>query len=129
MKRLLIATALVEVGAGTGLLCFPSAVVALLLGSPLDAPAAVTLGRLAGAALLALAVACWLARHSGQTAAARGVVAAMTLYNLGAVMVLALGGLHSPPAGLALWSVVVLHAAMTAWCIASLRGKPVAPLA
>jgi hypothetical protein len=33
MKRLLIVTAVIELGAGVALLCFPSATVALLLGS------------------------------------------------------------------------------------------------
>ncbi|MDA1053560.1 MAG: hypothetical protein O3C40_24190 [Planctomycetota bacterium] len=46
MKRLLIMTTAIELGAGMVLLlCCPSAAVRLLLGSPLDSPAAVTLGR------------------------------------------------------------------------------------
>jgi hypothetical protein len=39
MTRLLIVTAIIELGAGFALLCCPSPAVALLLGSPLDAPA------------------------------------------------------------------------------------------
>ena len=66
MKRLLIVTAVIELGAGLALVGLPSAAVALLLGSPLDAPAAVTLGRLAGAALFALGVACWLAHYDAR---------------------------------------------------------------
>jgi hypothetical protein len=57
---------MIEVGASLALLCCPSATVALLLGSRLETLVAVTLGRLAGAALLALGVACWLAKHDGQ---------------------------------------------------------------
>ena len=82
MKKLLIVTAVIEVGAGVALLCFPSAAVALLLGSSLDTSAAMALGRLAGAALLALGVACWLAHYDAQSRAARGLVSAMVLYNL-----------------------------------------------
>ncbi len=48
MKKLLIVTAVIEVGAGVALICCPSATVALLLGSPLDTPAAMTLGRWPG---------------------------------------------------------------------------------
>ena len=83
MKRPLIVTAVIELGAGVALLCFPSATVALLLGSPLDTPTALTLGRLAGTALFALGVACWLAQYDAQSCAARGFVSAMVLYNLG----------------------------------------------
>ena len=124
MKTLLTVTAGIELGAGLALLCWPSAVVVLLLGSPLDAPAAVTLGRVAGAALLALGVACWLARGDAQGRAARGLVAAMLVYNVGAVVVLGAAGIWSRRVGIALWPAVVLHAAMAAWCIACLGRRP-----
>jgi hypothetical protein len=123
MKRLLIATAVMEVGAGLALLCCPSAAVTLLLSSPLDAPAAVTLGRVAGAALLALGVACWRAGNDAPSRAARGVVAAMLLYNCAAVAVLAHAGLRLGLVGIGLWPGVVLHAGMAVWCIAAF-GEP-----
>ena len=88
MKNLHTVTTVIEAGAGLALLCNPSAVLDLLLGTELDTPATVILGRLAGAALLALGVACWLARSDVQSRAARGVVAAMLLYNFGAVVIL-----------------------------------------
>jgi len=125
MKRLLIVTAGIELGAGVALLCFPSATVTLLLGSGLDTPAAVALGRLAGAALFALGVACWLAQYDAQSCAARGLVSAMVLYNLGAVVILGAAGIRSQqPVGVALWPAVVLHAAMTIWCVMCLLRKP-----
>jgi hypothetical protein len=124
MKKLLIVTALIEAVAGVALIGFPSASVALLLGSPLDTPAAVTLGRVAGAALSALGVACWLAHYDAQSCAARGLAAAMEVYNLGAVVFLGIAGICSKPVGVALWPAVVLHAAMTVWCITCLLRKP-----
>ena len=75
MKALPIVTAVIEVGAGLALLGFPSAVAMLLLGTPLETPAALTVARVAGAGLLALGVACWLARGDMQSRAARGLVA------------------------------------------------------
>jgi len=124
MRLLLAVTAVIEVGAGLALLFWPSAAVALLLGSGLDTPAAVTLGRLAGAALFALGVACWFARHDVRSCAARGLASAMVLYNLGAVVILGVAGTQLRPVGVALWPVVVLHAAMTVWCVTSLLCKP-----
>src|SRR5260221_8008382 len=124
MKNLLIVTALIEFGAGVALLCCPSFVVNLLLGSPLDAPAAVTLGRLAGAALFSLGAACWRASGDTKNRAARGLVGAMTLYNFGAVAILGVAGIRSQTVGIALWPAVVLHAAMTVWCITSLLRRP-----
>ena len=124
MNRLLKLTALIEAAMGFGIIVIPSAVVRLLLGSPLDTSAAVTLGRVAGAALLALGVACWLAQYDAQSCAARGLVSAMVLYNLGAVVILGAAGIRSQPVGMALWPAVVLHAVMTTWCVTCLLRKP-----
>ena len=124
MKRLLTLTAIIEVPTGLALLCGPSATVALLLGSGLGTSAAVTLARVAGTALLALGVACWLAQHDAQSCAARGLVSAMVLYNLGTVLILGAAGIRSQPVGVALWPAVILHSAMTVWCITSLLREP-----
>ena len=124
MKRLLIVTAVIELGVGVALLCLPSATVTLLLGSGLDTPAAVALGRVGGTALFALGVGCWLAQYDAQSCAARGLVSAMVLYNVGAVAILGAAGIRSQPVGVALWPAVVLHAVMTVWCVTSLLRKP-----
>ena len=42
------------------------------------------LGRVAGSALCARGVACWFAQHYAQSCAARSLVTAMVVYNLGA---------------------------------------------
>ncbi len=126
VNALCAATVVIEAGAGLALLCFPSAAVALLLGAPLEAPAGLTVARVGGAALLTLGVACWLARGDMQSRAARGLVSAMVLYNLGAAIILGAAGLRSQPVGIVLWPAVVLHSAMTIWCIISLRYLSVA---
>ncbi len=76
-QKLLIVTALAETGVGLTLLLSPPFVAGLLLGVSLDAPAALIVGRIAGAALLSLGVACWLAREDEPGRARRGLVAAM----------------------------------------------------
>ncbi len=124
MSRLLKLTAIIETATGLGLMATPSVVIRLLLGSPLDTSAAVMLGRVAGAALLALGVACWLARDDTQSRAARGLVVAMLIYNIAATAVLAFAGIGLRLHGVALWPVVVLHAAMAVWCVASLQRSP-----
>jgi hypothetical protein len=125
MRTLFLVTAVIEVGAGLGLALAPVALVSFLLGSSLDTPAAVTVGRVAGTALLALGVACWLARHDGRSRVATGLVTAMLLYNLAAVSILASAGIGLGLGGVALWLAVVLHAAMGVWCIVCLRRKRV----
>ena len=120
MKSLLIVTAAVETATGLALLGLPSLVVSLLLGGSLDTPVAPVVARMTGAALLALGVACWLARNDEKSRAAVGVVTAMLLYNIAAVSVLAFAGIVAGLSGVGLWPAVLLHAALAAWCIASL---------
>src|SRR5438477_4800550 len=120
MKRFLILTAIIEAATGLGLIALPAIVVRLLLGAEISG-ASVPLGRVAGAALLALGIACWLARDDTQSHTARGLVVAMLMYNIPATAILAFAGIGFGLHGVALWPAVVLHAAMGVWCVGCLR--------
>jgi hypothetical protein len=100
----------------------PSRLATLLLGSSRDAPAALTLARVAGVALVALALTCWLTRHENQSRAARGLVAAMALCHTGVAIVLAYASVGFALSGLGLWPTVLFHAAMTVWCLLVILG-------
>jgi hypothetical protein len=123
MKALRTVTAVLEAGTGVALLACPSGVVMLLLGTPLDSANAFALGRVAGAALLALGVACWMARSDGQSSAAMGLVLAMLIYNGAVAGILAFAGIKSGLAGIALWPAVILHTGMAAWCAVNLKNN------
>ena len=123
MKRFLILTAIIEAATGLALIALPAIVVRLLLGAEISG-AGIPLGRVAGAALLALGVACWLARDDTQSRAARGLVVAMLMYNIVATAVLAFAGIGLGLHGVVLWPAVVLHAAMGVWCIVCLGRSP-----
>jgi hypothetical protein len=120
MKPLLKLTAFIETGTGLGLVAVPAIVVRLLLGGELLG-AGIPLGRVAGVALLTLGVACWLASFDTQNCAARGLVSAMVVYNLGVALILGAVGLQSQRVGIALWPAVILHVVMAIWCITCLR--------
>jgi len=123
VSRFLKLTAIIETATGLAFIALPAIVVRLLLGAKISG-ASIPLGRVAGAALLALGVACWLARDDTQSRAARGLVGAMVLYNVATVAVLAFAGIGLGLHGVALWPAVILHAAMAIWCIACLRRSP-----
>jgi hypothetical protein len=115
-----IVTAVVEVGAGIALLGFPSITASLLFGMPIDSPAALSLARIGGAAIIALAIVCWLARNDAYSVAARGLTVAMLFYNLAVAGVLAFASFGHDLHGILLWPAVVFHIAMAAWCVLTL---------
>jgi hypothetical protein len=120
MEDLLTVSGVLEGATGLLLVTLPSRLATLLLGSSLDSPVAVTISRVAGVALLALGVACWLARHDGPSRAARGLVGAMALYNAAVFTVLVYAGTGQGLSGIGLWPTVLVHAAVTAWCVAAM---------
>jgi hypothetical protein len=124
-RTLLIVTAFAETATGLMLLVSPTLVVALLLGASIETPAALVVARMAGAAVLSLGCACWLARNDGPNRAAGGMVAAMLLYNSVAVAVLATAAIGARLVGVLTWPAVAVHAALAVWCVACLRSEPV----
>ena len=124
---LFIVTAVLEVGIGLALLVSPALAVSILIGAPFETAADSVVGRVCGAALLALAVACWLARNDEPTRAATGLIVAMLFYNVAAFAVLAYAGVGLRLFGIGLWPAVVLHAVMAGWCLASVPGLKTRP--
>jgi hypothetical protein len=122
-KSLLSVTGALEAATGLGLLVAPSAIVELLLGAAPGTPAGVTASRVAGVAMLALGVACWLARDDAANRAAKGLIAAMLIYNAGVVAILVLARTGPGLFGIVFWPVVLGHAALATWCVACLLSR------
>jgi hypothetical protein len=120
-RHLLILTALGEGGTGIVLLVLPSIPLALLLGVDQSSAETLFFARIAGAALLALGIACWGGRSDKQGAAHYGLLSAVLAYDVAAAVILAYTGLFLGLVGIALWLAVVLHAALAVWCAGCLR--------
>jgi len=116
LKLLLAITAVLETATGLGLLVAPATLARLLLGATLDGPAALTVARVAGAALLALGLACWLARDNG-----RAMVVAMLFYNVIASAILAHAAVGLALSGIGLWPAIGLHTVLAGWCAVSCK--------
>jgi len=114
-------TAVAEAGAGLALLGLPSVTTSLLFGTPLDSSAAASVARMGGAAIVAIAVICWLARGDAQGPASHGVLVALLFYNLVVAGVLAFASFGRDLHGVLLWPAVAFHLAMAAWCGATLQ--------
>jgi len=120
-QKLFTASALIEAAAGLPLVSLPALAIWLLLGVREPSPEALIVSRIGGAALLAIAVACWLGRVDGGSPSQHGLLWALLLYNVGAFAVLAYSGSMLRMAGVALWPAVGLHAVMAIWCGLNLR--------
>ena len=120
MKLLLIIEALIEAVAGLALLLIPIVAVSALLGAPLDTATGLVAGRIAGAALVALAIACWQARNGERGSPATGVIEAMSFYNFAAAIVLVYAGTRLDLRSALLWPAIVLHLGLGAWCVLQL---------
>jgi hypothetical protein len=115
-KWLLMVTAVVEAGTGLCLLVLPAVPITLLLGLTRAAPEALLVGRVAGAALLCIGVASWLARKDRRAPAQLGLLTGILLYDVAAAVLLVFAAVALNMVGLALWPAVMLHAALAAWC-------------
>jgi hypothetical protein len=120
MRYLLIAMAIVELGAGLGLIAVPAFVATLLLGVPLDGEVALIVAHLCGAGLLSLGIACFLASGDAGSRAAAGLVVAMVFYNTIATGVLWHAAMGLKMAGMLIWPAIIVHGLLAVWCIASL---------
>jgi hypothetical protein len=113
MKWVLIFAAVGEAGMGLALLIVPTLVGRLLLGEELTG-VAIPIARVAGIALIALAVACWPGPPR----------VGMLIYSAAVMLYLAYIGLAGGFNGILLWPAVILHVILTALLTrASIRNK------
>jgi len=111
-----------ETVTGLALLVDPAGGASVLFGSSMEG-AGVAIGRIGGAGLLALGIACWLARKTPMSAASVGVGWAYLVYNVIACVTLAwasfaLGGASVPALGGA-----ALHGVLGVAMLAALLGR------
>src|SRR5262245_11688153 len=118
---LFVGTSVVEGAAGAALLVAPSLVSSLVLGAPLGAGPGGVITRLYGAALLAVAAICWLARRDEHSVAARAIIAGLASYHVLTVLLLAIAGRALGMRGPLLWPAVALHAVLTMLCAGARR--------
>jgi hypothetical protein len=105
-QKTLWLASVVEMGTGALLILAPATVVQLLLGTHLSADG-MPLARVAGAALLALGLACWPAsQDTGAVGAFRG----MLVYNVLVSSYLALIAVRHQAGGPLLWPAAIFHA-------------------
>jgi hypothetical protein len=121
IRNLMIVESLVEGSTGIFLIIFPAVLTTILFGSPVENPVSITVARVGGVALVALAVACWLGRNDKASLAVNGLVNALMLYNTAIAVLLLYAGFGLGLSNIVLWSVTMVHVLMSSWCIVCLR--------
>ncbi|HSF90206.1 MAG TPA: hypothetical protein VLA46_12355 [Saprospiraceae bacterium] len=121
MKTLLSITAVFECLTGIALIAIPSAIVPMLLGIPFDDDRLHVITGITGAALISIAIACWLLRNSGASALA--IVKAVLCYNVAGTLILLFAILGLQMTAIGLWPVTIIHFVMGIWCLVVLFRK------
>jgi len=111
----LIVVAAVEAATGLGLLLLPSVAFALLLGLEGAAVEAIFVGRIAGAALVAIGVASWIARKDELNPSLFGLLVGILIYNAAVSILLLYAAAALKIAGVMLWPTIVFHALLAVW--------------
>jgi hypothetical protein len=122
LARLLSIGGVLETVSGLGLLLDPAGGASALFGSSMEG-AGLAIGRIGGGGLLALGIACWLARKTPMSPAGVGVAWAYLAYNAVTCVTLAwasvaLGGGSLPALGGS-----VLHGVLGAAMLVALLGR------
>lgn len=122
-RSLLIATAVIELATGAALLIAPSLTAAVLIGEALGSPTSLVVGRIGGAALLAIGLSCWRGSKTNNRDVAIALLVGLLAYNSLVPILLAHAAVVSGLNGIGLWPAVILHSLLAAWCIRRLVSR------
>jgi hypothetical protein len=122
LARLLGLGGVLETVAGLGLLVDPAGGASALFGSTMEGPG-VAIGRIGGGGLLALGIACWLARKTPTAPASVGVAWAYLAYNVVTCVTLACASVALGGAPLTALGASVLHGLLGAVVLGALLGR------
>lgn len=122
MRTLLVTKSAVEVLAGLAATLVPSWFFSFLLGT-LDAPAGLYAFRMFGVAIIAVGIACWLARNDNGSQAGRPLILALLLYDILFVTILLAARFGAGLSGFGLWPTVLVHLALASSSVLCLRSE------
>ena len=111
----MVVIAWAEASIGLGLLFLPSVPFALLLGLESVAVDAIFVGRIAGAALLSIGAASWVARTDELNSSLFGLLIGILFYNTAVSILLVYAGTVLKMTGVMLWPTVAFHAILALW--------------
>jgi hypothetical protein len=122
VKKFLTLTAILEGLTGIALIAIPGTIGFILLGTPPNGPGTTIISMIAGAAILSLALICWLLR---KISSPQKLVMGMLVYNCVIIAIALYGififGLSEP----GLWMIILFHSGLSVWGVITIQSKKV----
>ena len=113
--KFLTVTALFEGATAIALLIVPQTLIQLLFEVAINEPIGILVAQIAGSALFAIAIACWLARKYAKEPSTRGLLLALLFYNITVPLLLAYGALYYSLISAGGILVAITHLLFAAW--------------
>jgi O-antigen/teichoic acid export membrane protein len=120
MKAFLVYTSIIEALTGLGLLLIPVPLISFLFGSPLTGQDGKIVSMIAGAAILSLALLCYLLREEST---AQKAISILLVYNLLLSLIFLYGIISRALTGPGCWLVLIFHSFQTIVSLSVLRKK------
>ncbi len=114
MKKFIRLTAILEGLTGTALIVIPDRIILFLLAKPTNGPEGKITTMIAGAAILSIAVICWLLR---ETASLKKLVKGMLFFNIVIILIAIYGMFCYDITNTGMWFVILGHFALFVWGI------------
>ena len=120
MRLLLKSTAIIEALTGLAFIFIPNVLTHLLLGLSITEVSGLILSMVAGTALIAIAIVCWLISENDH---ALPVIKGLLFYNIAVVGVVVYCAIHFSVNTLPLFTIAGFHFIYGTWCLIVVRKK------
>lgn len=118
MKLLLKSTSIIEGLTGLAFIFIPNVLTNVLLGLSITEVSGLILSMVAGAALLAIAIVCWLISESTN---AMALVKGLMFYNITVVGIVLYSSIHFSVNTVAFFTIAGFHFVYGIWCLIAIR--------
>jgi hypothetical protein len=120
MKTFLTLTAFLEGTTGLILFIAPSFIFPILLSTQLEEKGGVIAARIAGIAIICLAINSWFSKNDKKQS---GIMISLLVYNFTVIAIFGYAGIAYGLSGLFLWLVVAGHSGLGLWGVILMRKK------
>jgi len=120
MKLLLKSTSIIEGLTGLALVLIPNVLTQLLLNIPINEVSGIIISMIAGSALIAIAIVCWLVSENNNALA---LVKGLMFYNIAVVGIVLYSSIHFSVNSPVFFAIAGFHFVYGTWCLIVVRNN------